>query len=87
MKLTIRIAITVLLALGLLLLSGGCAPQYQTTDEVERVQCTEDSHCNQGNACMVCQNNACVRKSSCCNTDAECGAGSRCWNVPGKAYG
>ena len=97
MKLTMKLMIASLGLLGLLLVSPGCGngPGCSTDADCGSdkcvsgacVQCTADSDCNANNACMVCSGNSCQQKSDCCTTDLQCGQGSRCWNVRGKAYG
>lgn len=60
---------------GQFCVNGGC------------MQCRADNNCNASDKCMECSGNQCVRAADCCTTDAECGSGRRCINVPGKAYG
>jgi hypothetical protein len=95
--LTIKLAMVCFGLLALLLVFPGCGngPGCQTDADCggakclngQCMQCSVDSDCNANDACMVCAGGACQKQGNCCTTDLQCGAGNRCWNVKGKAYG
>lgn len=77
----------------LMLLATGCGPSYPNCSGDEHckskgeycldnkcAQCRTDAHCPGADSdkCVTCQAGACGRKASCCSSNLDCGAGTKC---------
>ncbi|MFT7582876.1 MAG: peptidoglycan-associated lipoprotein [Myxococcota bacterium] len=90
---TLAMAFGLLLVLGALSL-GGCSKSYPDCDDdstcrakgevcvAEKCkQCRDDTQCAALDACMTCENNACVKRAGCCKSALDCPSG-KCWKDP-----
>jgi len=94
------IAAAAIVVLSALSACGGCGPNYPDCKDDKNCaahkevcvdgkckECRDASQCSAIDACMGCQDNACVREPGCCKSDLDCPQGGKCWRTAGRAAG